>query len=128
MYEIYNYLNQKIDMPTNSNVLFENYKKILSIMSPIIPHFTSECLKDLKLDIFQKWPEVDKVKLENEFVEFVIQVNGKKRATLKTKKDITEISLLEQIKKDEKTKKIIENKIINKSFFVKNRLINILIK
>ena len=128
MYETYNYLNQKIDMPTNSNVLFENYKKILSIMSPIIPHFTSECLQDLKLDIFQKWPEVDKVKLEKEFVEFVIQVNGKKRATLKTKKDITEISLLEQIKKDEKTKKIIENKIINKSFFVKNRLINILIK
>ena len=52
----------------------------------------------------------------------------KKRGTIKTKRDITEKLLIEQIKTNEKTMKIIQNKQINKSFFVKNRLINILIK
>ena len=97
-------------------------------MSPIIPHFTSECLDDLKLNTFQKWPEVDRSKLENLTVEFVIQINGKKRATLKTNKDISETELLKLIKVNDITKKIVENKIIDKIFFVKNRLINLLIK
>ena len=43
IYETYNFLNQKINDQVNSDSLFENYKKILSILSPIIPHFASEC-------------------------------------------------------------------------------------
>ena len=42
-------------------------------------------------------------------------------------KDISEKELIEEIMNNESTKKIIENKKINKCFFVKNRLINILI-
>ncbi len=52
----------------------------------------------------------------------------KKRAMIKTKKDISEEELISEVKNNEITKNIIENKIIDKSFFVKNRLINILIK
>ena len=46
----------------------------------------------------------------------------------KTNKDITQEELISKIKNNEKIKNIFENKIIDKSFFVKNRLINILIK
>ena len=51
MYETYNFLNQKINSTINSDLLLENYKKILSILYPIIPHFVSECLEDLKIDL-----------------------------------------------------------------------------
>ena len=51
----------------------------------------------------------------------------KKRATLKSMKNITEEELIKEIMNNQNTKKIIENKKINKCFFVKNRLINILI-
>ena len=47
MYETYNFLNQKINEPINSKDLIENYRKILSIFSPVLPHFTSECLESL---------------------------------------------------------------------------------
>ena len=50
-------------------------------MSPIIPHIIFECLETLKLNVFQKWPEVDEKMLENETINFVIQVNGKKKKT-----------------------------------------------
>ena len=41
-------------------------------------------------------------------------------------KDISQEKLLEEIKNNSNTKKIIKDKKINKCFFVKNKLINIL--
>ena len=85
-----------------------------------------ECLETLKLDVFQNWPEIDKKMLENKTIDFVIQINGKKKEIIKTKKDIDEKTVMELIKKDDKISKNFKNKKINKVFFVKNRLINIL--
>ena len=127
IYEAYNFLNKKIDEKIDSNELKDNYKKILTIMSPIIPHFTSECLKDLNLETFQKWPGVDKKFLEEDKINFVIQINGKKRAILNTQKNISEEKLLKEIKNTKSLEKLLKNKKIIKSFFVKNKLINILI-
>ena len=128
IYEIYNFLNHTINGELNSKELKENYTKILAILLPIIPHYASECLNDLDYDTFQNWPQIDKKMLQEDFIEYVVQINGKKRTMIKTKKDLSEEELLSEIKSNEKTKKIIENKVIDKSFFVKNRLINILTK
>ena len=100
IYETYNFLNQKINTPINSDILFENYKKILSIISPIIPHFACECLEDLKIDHKVKWPIVEKQFLVNEDTNIVIQINGKKRSIVNCKKGITEESLMKIIKDD----------------------------
>jgi leucyl-tRNA synthetase len=128
IYEIYNFLNQSISEELNSKELKENYNKILAVLLPIIPHFASECLNNLNDNIFQNWPQIDKKMLQEDYVEFVLQINGKKRAMIKTKKNISQEELISEIKNNENTKNIIKNKIIDKSFFVKNRLINILIK
>ena len=87
-----------------------------------------ECLETLKLDVFQNWPKIDKKMLENETIDFVIQINGKKKEIIKTKKDIDEKTVMELIKKDDKMIKSFNNKKISKVFFVKNRLINILLE
>ena len=87
-----------------------------------------ECLESLNFEVFQNWPKIDKRLLEVESIKFVIQINGKKKAILSTSKDIDEKTLMDQIKKDVKIGKIFEEKKINKVFFVKNRLINILTK
>ena len=80
------------------------------------------------MEISQKWPEVDIKVIESEEVNIVIQINGKKRGIIKSKKDIEQKKLIAEIKNNENTKAILINKTINKSFFVKNRLINFLIK
>ena len=63
-----------------------------------------------------------------ETIKFVIQINGKKKAILPTPKNIDEKTLMDQIKKDVNINKIFIDKEIKKIFFIKNRLINILIK
>ena len=127
IYEAYNFFNQKLNNKVNKKILLDNYTKFLSIISPIIPHFASECLTDLKLNPFQKWPEIDRNLIKNDTIKYVIQINGKKKATLESMRNITEEELIKEIMNNQNTKKIIENKKINKCFFVKNRLINILI-
>ena len=127
MYETYNFLIKKINEPIDGIILMENYIKILSVFSTVIPHMASECLEDLKMNSFQNWPEVDKKILENKVIEFVIQVNGKKRGSLKANKDITQDNLIKEIKINKNLEKIFKNKKIEKVFFVKNRLINFLI-
>ena len=127
MYETYNYLINYIKTKKKIKNLKENYRKILICFCPIIPHFSYECLKDLELSTDVKWPDFDKSVLSEEKINFVIQINGKKRAILNEKKDITETMLLEKLKKDKIVNKYLSKKEIKKIIFVKNRLINILI-
>ena len=127
MYETYNFLINYIKTKKKIKNLKENYRKILICFCPIIPHFSYECLKDLELSTDLKWPDFDKSVLSEEKINFVIQINGKKRAILNEKKDITETILLEKLKKDKIVNKYLNKKEIKKIIFVKNRLINILI-
>ena len=73
-----NFLNKNIEKSENEKDLLENYKKILCLMMPLIPNFASECLQDLKDNSIQKWPKADKKFLDEENINFVIQINGKK--------------------------------------------------
>ena len=127
MHETYNFIYKLIDKDISKDKLFENYKNILTLFSPVIPHIIFECLHDLKVEVFQKWPELNTKMLEDEKIEFVIQINGKKRGTIYTLKNTKEKTLMELILKDDRINKSILNKKINKVFFVKNRLINILL-
>ena len=54
MHETYNFLNKILNRKINKKVLIENYKKILIIMSPVIPHIINECFEVNKFDINPK--------------------------------------------------------------------------
>ena len=41
LYEMYNFLIKEVEKPIKKEILIENYKKILILMSPFIPHFAS---------------------------------------------------------------------------------------
>ena len=126
LYEMYNFLIKEIEKPINKVDLIENYTKILILMSPFIPHFTSECLSNLKQEQMN-WPTVSKEELLEEEISFVIQISGKKRAIIIVKRDMTENEILKEIKSNKKTEKFLVNQKIQKTIFVSNRLINIII-
>jgi leucyl-tRNA synthetase len=125
-YEMYNFLIKEIEKPIKKKILVDNYKKILVLMCPFIPHFASECLANLDEKEIS-WPTVSKKELIDEKINFVIQINGKKRAILIVNRDIDENSILDQIKSDKKTEKLLKNQKIKKIIFVSNRLINIIL-
>ena len=58
----------------------------------------------------------------------MIQVNGKKRGLISAKKDLAEEEAIKEAKKVENVNKNIENKVIVKSIFLKNRLVNFITK
>ena len=126
IYEIYNFLSKELDKPIERKILLKSYINFLSVISPIIPHFASECLEELNFDSLQKWPEVDKSLLHKQMIDYVIQVNGKKRGLIKENTDINEKEFLSKTKDNEIMKKALQNKKIKKTFFIKNLLINIL--
>ncbi len=127
MYETYNFLNKIIEKQFNKNILVENYRKILSLMSPVIPHFINECFETNKFEILQKWPYLDKKYLEEKNVSIVVQFDGKKRGVVQVEKEASEKTVMELVKKEDRISKNLENKKIRKIFFVKNRLINIVL-
>ena len=103
------------------------YLKILTLFKPVIPHYASECSEDLGIKDNIQWPETNIDILEEDKIDYVIQINGKKRAILNENKDMDEETLLVKIKTNKISQKYLKDKSINKIIFVKNRLINLLI-
>ncbi len=127
LHEMYSFLIKEINNEYTPKTIIENYKKILVSITPIIPHFSSECLKLLGEEKNLKWPEFDQALLEEEFVNIVIQVNGKKRGIIKAKKNIENEELIEKVIKEKTIVKYLEGLNIKKKIYVPNRLINIII-
>ena len=95
-------------------------------MNPFMPHFTNECLESINQNQVN-WPTVSKKDLIEEEVNFVVQINGKKRAILKVKRDMGEKEILKATKLSQDVEKFLTKQSIKKIIFVPNRLINIII-
>ena len=128
LYEMYNFLIKEIKKSIKKDVLKENYKKILHLMLPIIPHYANECIEELVGSSKQIWPEAESKYLKTEICSIVIQINGKKREIIQTKMNITEEELIVEIKNNSKINAYLQNTIIIKIIFIRNKLINLIIK
>ncbi len=127
IHEIFSFLNKAIARKYSKKTIIENYKKILTIICPIIPHFSFECLNQIDKNKNYIWPSYDKKILLEKIIPLVVQINGKKRLVVKVDRDIKEENVIDIIFKHENIKKYLENKEIKKKIFVPNRLINIII-
>ena len=127
-HEIYNFYNKILENKKKSSNLKDNFKKILIIMSPVIPHLATEYLNKI-VELNQlMWPDVKKELLDTDKKDIVIQINGKKRGNILINKNTEENDIINQIKKMDSIKKYLDNNEILKSIYVKERLINIIIK
>ena len=127
LHETYNQLLLESEKEYTKESIIENYQKILIVMMPIIPHFSNECLEDIGLNEIKEWPDVNKDLLIEKNTNYVIQINGKKRAVIQAKKDLTENELLNKLNNNTDLEKYIKDKNIKKKIFVPNKLINIIV-
>ena len=118
LHEMYSFLFKKLDNKYSKKTLIENYRKILILMSPVIPHFTNECLEIIKVKDKIIWPKYNKDLIQEDEINIVVQVNGKKRGLISCKRDIDEKNLFEMIKKEKNIYKHIEGKEMLKKIFV----------
>ena len=128
LYETYNFLIKEINKDLNGDNLLENYESILKIMRPVIPHLTAECLDELNTKNQDNWPKVNEEYILDNEVNVVIQINGKKRSIINIEKNLDEKTLITAVKEDTNIKKFLENNIIIRTIYVKNKLINLILK
>ena len=127
LHELYSFLNNEIKKKYTRETLINNYKKILTVIMPVLPHLSNECLKLLQIDDEIDWPEYDEIILKEQNINLVIQVNGKKRGLLKVKRDTDQEEIIKLIKEEKNIAKYIINFEIKKKIFVPNRLINFIL-
>jgi leucyl-tRNA synthetase len=127
-HEIYSFLKKKVESHKNYKNLRTNYIKLITIMMPVVPHITNECLSSLEYKELISWPKIDEKYLAETKVEIVIQVNGKKRNALKVQKDMSEDEVKNIINQEKLIEKYLINFEIIKTIFVKNKIINFILK
>tara|TARA_B100000963_G_scaffold289655_1_gene259185 strand:- start:1290 stop:2849 length:1560 start_codon:yes stop_codon:yes gene_type:complete len=127
-YEIYRFFNQYHDKEIKKEILIKNLEKIMLTLVPFIPHLANECLQNLKTTNSNQWPKVDKKKIVNLKTKLVIQINGKTRDVLEIDKDLDEDKVMNIVTKNDKIEKFLKQKSVLKRIYIKNRLINLVVK
>jgi leucyl-tRNA synthetase len=126
LHEMYSFIFKQINQNYKKDTLFENYQKILTAISPIIPHFSNECLSLMESKKIE-WPKYDESILKEDTAKIVIQINGKKRGLIQTEINISKENILEIINKDETLNKYFNKDNIKRVIYIKNKLMNVII-
>ena len=103
---------------------------ILIALSPIAPHITHSLWNQLgnkQVIIDVTWPEADKDLLEKQKIVIVIEVNGKRRATININPHLTQEEIQELAFQQENIKKYTMDKEIKKIIYVEKKLLNLVI-
>ena len=127
-HEIYSYFKKIVEKNENFKNLKNNFEKILILMIPITPHLAYECLERFNYNKKLYWPMVEEKYLKKEKNDIVIQINGKKRNIISVENNIEEEILIKKISNEDLISKYLNNKKIAKIIYVKNRIINYIVK
>jgi leucyl-tRNA synthetase len=132
LYVFLNNINEEIEKQNlTKEDIINIYKKYLIIISAFIPYIANECWEKItgKQDIgLQEWPKIDASFLHKDNFAIVIQINGKKRAIINATSNESEESILSKSLAIKNIQVILDKKIIEKKFFIKNKLLNIVTK
>ncbi len=124
---------QKFDDDSSQGqaVYQEALDAIVLMLSPIVPHVCHELWNKLghTQAIHQvQWPKVDPDALKKDSIELVVQVNGKKRATISVASHADQQQIEAVALNDENVNRSIEDKNVVKVIVVPGRLVNIVVK
>ena len=120
----------KLDVarPEARVVMQEGLEVCTLLLSPIVPHCTESMWAGLGHDSVlatAAWPVADPAALERDEVEVVVQVNGKKRASLMLAVDATQAQAEALALADEHVARFIDGLTVRKIIVVPGRLVNI---
>lgn len=119
------FINEAYKTPVLPKDYVEGFVKLLA---PICPHIAEELWSKLghsESISYDAWPAFDEMKLVDDEVEIVVQINGKVKAKLMVPSDANK-EALEQIAMDDTTvKEQIDGKTVRKVIAVPGKLVNI---
>jgi len=127
IHEIYNlFYDHVISNKTSNNTLKNEWEKVTMLLMPLTPHLAHECCEEINKKFY--WPKYDSKLLKEENCTIVIQVDGRKRGTMKMPMDSKEIMVIKKSKDIDNVSKHIGNTEIKKSIYIQNKLVNFITK
>lgn len=111
-----------------SALFISHYSTLILLLSPFAPHIAEELWEKMgrTSSIFlEKWPKWDEKLIVDETITMVLQVNGKVRDTIFVPADIAEEDIKKLALASKKVQKFIDGKEVQKTIFVKGKLVNI---
>jgi leucyl-tRNA synthetase len=129
LYVFLNNINEQIEMKIlEKEEIINIYKQYLIIISVFIPYIANECWQKItgKDDLVnQEWPKIKGSLLTKDNFEIVVQIDGKKRAIINATDNENEDSIFSKSLAIKNIKVILDEKVIVKKIFIKNKLLNI---
>ena len=120
---------------TANGVTKGDMRTLLQLLSPFAPHITEELWERFgfaaetgKMCCQSQWPAYDERKTVASTVDFAVQVNGKLKGTVTMPTDSEEAAVVEAALTVEKVQKATAGMQVVKTIFVKNRLVNLIVK
>ena len=121
-----------------TNAIYKTQKVNQSVMeafvlllSPIAPHMMEELWQRLghtSTLAYEKWPVYDEAMLQEDEMEIVVQIMGKKRATISVPVDAEQEDVLKIAQAEPRLSDYLSGKQILKVIYVPKRLLNIVVK
>ncbi len=112
--------------------LFKNVSEsLIKILSPFAPHVAEELWHRIGHESFlvdEPWPRYDEALAKEDKVEIAVMVNGRLRDKVKVDLDADEDTVFDIAMKSEKVSRRVSDKKIVKRIFVKNKILNIVVK
>ena len=106
-------------------------KGFLKLLNPICPYLTEEFYQrffNASTITYEEFPKYDEEKLQDDFKIIGVQINGKLRSTVEISINETEEEIFNKVFEDSKIKSYIDGKDIIKKIYIKNKIVNIVVK
>lgn len=118
------------DSDSRQWILVSGYRTLLLLLSPFAPHLADHLGRRLGMERIAhlSWPVPDERALVKTLVPFVIQVNGKLRATLSSPPDAPEAVVVLGAREDERLVRALSGQTILKTIFVPGKILNFVVR
>lgn len=118
------------ELDKKENIDVNLYKPLILMLAPFAPHITEEIwggLKNKKSIHLGEWPKYNESKVKKISAKVAIQINGKVRAVIECTPGLTEREVLGKALDLPEVKKWVLEQAIKKTFYVKDRALNIVV-
>ncbi|MES9918606.1 MAG: leucine--tRNA ligase, partial [Candidatus Thiodiazotropha sp. 4PDIV1] len=119
------------DSTADLAIVKEGLSLVLRLLAPIAPHVTHHLWQTLGFGneiLESEWPEPDEQALKQESLPYVVQVNGKVRATIQVPADADKPAVEKIALENENVKRFIGDSTVRKVIVVPNKLVNVVAK
>ena len=120
-----------VNEATSRGATRADIEALLLVLSPFAPHLAEELWQALGHDTLictATWPTHDPALVQDDMIEFVVQVNGKVRSKYAAPAGTGESEAVAHATADPQVAKWLEGKTIVKQIFVPDKLLNIVVR